>query len=212
MFEQERERMVAEQVAARGVADQAVLQAMRSVPRHLFVPKGHVHEAYADYPLPIGFGQTISQPYIVGLMLALSEPTPNKRLLEVGSGCGYLLAVASNIFKEVVGIEVVEGLYQQSLRFLEEVGAKNVRVMCGDGYKGVVEHSPYDAIIVSCSCSRIPQPLLDQLSPGGIVVLPVGDVLFQELITIRKEKDGKTATTTHGGVRFVPLISVHDAE
>lgn len=211
MFDLERQRMVDEQIAARGVADQTVLQAMRTVPRHMFVPKTHVQESYQDYPLSIGFGQTISQPYIVALMLELAEPAPTKRLLEVGSGCGYLLAVASKLFKEVVGIERIEGLYQDSVGYLREVEAKNVHVLCGDGYEGVAKFGPYDSIIVSCSCSRVPQPLLDQLAPGGIVVLPVGDVLFQELITVRKSADGKYATMSHGGVRFVPLISVHDA-
>ncbi len=210
MFDTERQRMVDEQIAARGVRDQAVLKAMRTVPRHLFVPKTHLHEAYADYPVPIGFGQTISQPYIVGLMLELSEPALSKRLLEVGSGCGYLLAIASMIFKEVVGIERVEGLYQDSLSFLQDVNAKNVRVLCGDGYDGVSKLGPYDSIIVSCASSRVPRPLLDQLAPGGVLVLPVGDVLFQELITVRRTADGTYTTLSHGGVRFVPLISAHD--
>lgn len=212
MFDVERERMVNEQIAARGVADQAVLQSMRTVPRHLFVPKTHLHEAYADHPLPIGYGQTISQPYIVALMLALAEPASHKRLLEVGSGCGYLLAVAAQLFAEVVGIERIEELYRESLDLLEAAGVQNAHVVCGDGYEGVAKRGPYDSIIVSCACSRIPQPLLDQLAPGGVAVLPVGDVLFQELITIRKMGDGKYTSTSHGGVRFVPLISVHDAD
>jgi protein-L-isoaspartate(D-aspartate) O-methyltransferase len=210
MFDMERQRMVDQQIAARGVKDLAILQAMREVPRHIFVPKTHLQESYEDHPLPIGFGQTISQPYIVALMLELSEPSPTKRLLEVGSGCGYLLAIASKIFKEVVGIERIEGLYQDSVTFLQNVGAKNVKVMCGDGYEGVTKFGPYDSIIVSCSCSRIPQPLLEQLSPGGVLAVPVGDVLFQELITVRRTEEGKVTTMSHGSVRFVPLISLHE--
>jgi protein-L-isoaspartate(D-aspartate) O-methyltransferase len=210
MFEKERQRMVDGQIAARGVADQAVLQAMREVPRHVFVPKTHVQESYEDYPLPIGFGQTISQPYIVALMLELSEPGPKKRLLEVGSGCGYLLSVASKIFKQAVGIERIEGLYQDSLGFLQTLGTKNVQVICGDGYEGAAKLGPYDAIIVSCACTRIPQPLLDQLAPNGLLVVPVGDVIFQELLTVRRTAEGSFETRSHGGVRFVPLISLHD--
>lgn len=210
MFETQRQRMVDEQIAARGVRDPAVLKAMREVPRHLFVSTSRLDEAYNDYPLPIGYGQTISQPYIVAWMLELAEPSPNKRLLEVGSGCGYLLAVASKIFKEVIGIERVEGLYKDSTEFLKEVGDKNVKVFCGDGYEGLKKLGPYDSIIVSCSCSRPPQPLIEQLAPGGLMVVPVGDVLFQELVTVRKTEDGSLVTRSHGGVRFVPLISLHD--
>lgn len=210
MFDIERQRMVDEQIFARGVTDPAVLKAMREVPRHLFVSTYHLHEAYNDYPIPIGYGQTISQPFIVAWMLELSEPSPEKRLLEVGSGCGYLLAVASKIFKQVVGIERVEGLYKDSVGFLKQVGAKNVKVFCGDGYEGISNLGPYDSIIVSCSCSRPPTPLLEQLSPGGMLVVPVGDVLFQELVTVRKQADGTYLTRSHGGVRFVPLISIHD--
>jgi protein-L-isoaspartate(D-aspartate) O-methyltransferase len=210
MFDLERQRMVDEQIVSRGVTDSAVLQAMREVPRHMFVPKTHINESYEDYPLPIGYGQTISQPYIVALMLELSEPSPTKTLLEVGSGCGYLLAVASKLFKQVVGIERIEGLYQESIALLQNVQAKNVHVICGDGYEGVCAHGPYGSIIVSCSCSRIPQPLLDQLAPGGVLAIPVGDVLFQELLTVRRTEEGKFVTRSHGAVRFVPLISDHD--
>jgi protein-L-isoaspartate(D-aspartate) O-methyltransferase len=205
-----RAQMVERQLVERGIRDPDALAAMRAVPRHLFVPKTHLHESYEDYPLPIGFGQTISQPYIVALMLALAEPALNKRLLEVGSGCGYLLAVASNIFKEVVGVERIEGLYQDSITFLQNVGVKNALVLCGDGYEGVAQAGPYDAIIVSCACSQIPQPLLEQLAPGGVLVLPVGDALFQELLTVRRTEEGTCATVSHGSVRFVPLISLHD--
>jgi protein-L-isoaspartate(D-aspartate) O-methyltransferase len=212
MFDQERLAMVEGQIVARGVHDFSVIEAMRQIPRHVFVAPQLAAQAYEDHPLPIGFGQTISQPYIVALMLELVKPSPTKRLLEVGSGCGYLVAVASRIFKEVVGIERIEGLYRNSVTYLQAIGVHNARVLCGDGYEGAAQFQPYDSIIVSCACSAPPQPLLKQLSLGGVLVVPVGDGLFQELLTVERTEEDKYNIITHGGVRFVPLISPHDTE
>lgn len=211
MLEAERRRMVDEQIVARGVSHSEVIAAMLETPRHEFVPGIQRAEAYEDHPLPIGFGQTISQPYIVALMLELSEPSIHKRLLEVGSGCGYLLAVASKLFHDVVGIERIEGLCHNSVATLNKLKIQNAHVVCGDGYEGSAQFQPYGSIIVSCCCSHPPHPLLDQLAPGGVMVAPVGDVFLQELVIIRREEDGRYITTSGGGVRFVPLISPHDS-
>lgn len=209
MLEKERWLMVEDQIHARGVVNPAVLVAMKDIPRHLFVPEERVDEAYEDHPVPIGFGQTISQPYIVALMLELSEPAPTKKLLEIGSGSGYLLAIASKIFKSAVGVERVEGLCDQSRIALQKAGIKNVEVFCRDGYEGLEKQGPYDSIIVSCACPVIPKALIQQLAPLGVLVAPVGDSFFQELIVVHKQKDGKLVTFSHCGVRFVPLISSH---
>jgi protein-L-isoaspartate(D-aspartate) O-methyltransferase len=210
MFETERNRMVEYQIAARGVTHKGLLASMRSVPRHLFVPEQNRDLSYEDRPVSIGFAQTISQPYIVALMIELVEPMKTKKLLEVGSGCGYLLAVASALFKEVVGIECVEGLYTQSVATLKAAGITNSQVVYGDGYEGAKDKGPFDAIIVSCACSRPPSPLLAQLSVGGILAAPVGDSIFQELVTVKRMEDGTFMTASHGAVRFVPLVSPHE--
>jgi protein-L-isoaspartate(D-aspartate) O-methyltransferase len=209
MFERERNDMVEEQIRARGVSHKAILEAMKVVPRHLFVPEESCSESYEDHPVQIGFGQTISQPYIVGLMLELVKPEPSKKLLEIGSGSGYLLALASHLFKTVVGIERIEGLCLQSQQSLEAARIEGVHVLCKDGYEGEKLFAPYDAIIVSCGCPIVPKPLLQQLAVGGILVAPVGESLFQELLIMTKKKDGSLVTISYCGVRFVPLISKH---
>jgi len=210
MFEKDRLEMVDKQIIARGVAHNGIIEAMRRIPRHLFVPEEHRRDAYADHPVHIGHGQTISQPYIVACMLELSEPGPSKRLLEIGSGSGYLVAVAASLFKEVVGIERIEELCTASRAALQATGVTNAHIICADGYEGE-EGARFDSIIVSCSCSRPPPPLLEQLSPGGVFVAPVGDVIFQELVVVRRSLQGDLSTEIHGGVRFVPLISPHEA-
>jgi protein-L-isoaspartate(D-aspartate) O-methyltransferase len=212
MFEKERWLMVEDQIHARGVTNPEVLVAMKDVPRHLFVPDELMEEAYEDHPVHIGFGQTISQPYIVALMLELAEPGPAKKLLEIGSGSGYLVAVASKLFKSVVGVERIEGLCDQSKISLQNAGIKNAQITCKDGYEGLEQMGPYDSIIVSCACPVIPKALIQQLAPLGVLVAPVGDSFFQELIIVRKEPDGRLATFSHCGVRFVPLISPHISE
>jgi protein-L-isoaspartate(D-aspartate) O-methyltransferase len=206
MFTDRRTEMVLEQLIARGIRDESVLKAMGTVPRHMFVPKHLLHEAYEDHPVSIGSGQTISQPYIVALMLELAQPSKEKKLLEIGSGCGYLLAIASSLFKTVIGIERVEELYTASQLVLKRLKYSNSTVRCGDGFVGAKDAAPFDAIIISCSCEKVPSPLLDQLAPDGILVAPVGDSLFQELLTVHRTPQG-FVYDSHGAVRFVPLVS-----
>ncbi len=211
MFEHEREQMVERQIIARGITNKPLIEAMRKVPRHLFVPKEYLDEAYGDYPVSIGYGQTISQPYVVALMLEMVQPDRSKRLLEIGSGSGYLVAVAAKLFKEVVGIERIEPLCVASRKSLQEANSKGARLECSDGYEGDPNKSgQFDAIIVSCSCSHPPQPLIDQLAPGGIFVAPIGDSFIQDLVTISRAEDGSLSRAIYGGVRFVPLISEKD--
>lgn len=209
MFENERQQMVDRQLIARGIANESLIAAIRQVPRHLFVPKEYWSEAYEDYPVSIGHGQTISQPYVVALMLEMVHPHISKKLLEIGSGSGYLVAVASHLFKEVIGIERIEPLCVQSRKALNDANIKNVRIECADGYEGDPDQT-FDAIIVSCSCSHPPKPLIDQLALGGIFVAPVGDSFIQELVIVRREEDGSLTSEYGGGVRFVPMISEHD--
>jgi len=206
MFEQERTQMVELQLEGRAISNREVLQAMEKVPRHLFVDKKLKDQAYEDHPLPIGFGQTISQPYIVAYMLELSVPSPSKRLLEIGSGCGYLVAVASHLFKEVVGIERIEGLVQKSRQYLEKLHVNNTRLLCADGALGDLDEELFDAIIISCAVSDIPQSLLNQLAPNGLLIAPVGQEFFQELVIVEKLDDGSFERSYRGGVRFVPLL------
>lgn len=206
-YEEERKAMVARQIRGRGVVLPELLAAMETIPRHLFVPAVPIDEAYGDHPSPIGFGQTISQPYIVASMLELSEPATTKNLLEVGSGCGYLLAVASLLFARVVGIERVEELWRCSVSQLRQLAITNAQVLCSDGYQGAPVHAPFDSIIISCYCPSVPEPLLEQLRVGGLLVAPLGDGLGQELVRIKKLDDHTFEREPRGGVRFVPLVS-----
>jgi len=196
--------MVETQIVARGVRDQRVLAAMREVPRHLFVGPSESARAYEDHPLPIGGNQTISQPYIVALMTELAEVGPQDKVLEIGTGSGYQSAVLSKLAREVYSIEIVPELARQSAERLKKLGYVNVTVREGDGYRGWPEHAPFDAIIVTAAPDRIPQPLLDQLAPGGRMVIPVGS-FFQELKVLSKDKDGKISEKDIIPVRFVPM-------
>lgn len=198
-----REQMVAQQIAARGVKDKRVLQAMRDVPRHLFVPKEMQPYAYADSPLPIGYEQTISQPYIVAFMTEALGLRPVDRVLEVGTGSGYQAAVLSVLVREVYSIEIVEPLAKEATERLKHLGYTNVKVRAGDGYRGWPEEAPFDAIIVTAAPDHIPKPLLDQLSLNGRLVIPVGKA-FQTLIRItRTEKGYKKERLLP--VQFVPM-------
>jgi protein-L-isoaspartate(D-aspartate) O-methyltransferase len=200
-----RERMVTEQIISRGVTDQSTLQAMRKVPRHLFIPKEYESEAYDDNPLPIGYGQTISQPYIVAYMTEVAEPDPSKTALEVGTGSGYQAAVLAETVKSVHSIEIVPELAMESAERLKKLGYKNITVKYGDGYNGWKEFSPFDIIIVTAAAEQIPQPLIDQLAENGRLVIPVGAPLaVQELILLIK-KDGKIEKRRMTFVRFVPF-------
>jgi protein-L-isoaspartate(D-aspartate) O-methyltransferase len=203
-FAVQRRRMVEEQIKRRGVTDAAVLAAMQKVPRHLFVPVEERAEAYGDHPLPIGLGQTISQPYIVALMASLVEPGKGERVLEIGTGSGYQAAVLSELAREVYSIEIVAELGLRARRTLEELGYDNVEVRIGDGFQGWPDRAPFDAIVVTAAPPRVPEPLLSQLKTGGKLVVPVGD-LVQTLVVYSKRRDGGFDRKEIIPVRFVPM-------
>lgn len=183
-----------------------VLGAINAVPRHRFVPARHVTDAYANRPLPIGHGQTISQPYIVALMTELLEPGADDVVLEVGAGSGYQAAVLAKLVARVKTIEIIEPLARSASARLEHLGYRNVEVKLADGYYGWPEHGPYDGIVVTAAASSIPPPLVKQLKPGGRMVIPVGaPFLTQDLILLTKDADGKVSTTSVLPVAFVPL-------
>ena len=199
-----RERMVAEQIEARGIRDKKVLSAMRKVERHRFVPEKYRDGAYDDHALPIGEGQTISQPYIVALMTAVVKPQPDMKVLEIGTGSGYQAAVLAELCKSVYTIEIVETLGRQAQKILARL-YKNVQVRIGDGYQGWPEQAPFDAILVTCSPTHVPQPLADQLREGGRMVIPVGEEGRQELVVLTKSV-GKLRQESVISVRFVPMV------
>jgi protein-L-isoaspartate(D-aspartate) O-methyltransferase len=198
-----RGRMVAGQIEARGITDKRVLQAMRKVERHLFVPGQHRRQAYFDSPLPIGEGQTISQPYIVAIMTELLDLQGPERVLEIGTGSGYQAAILGELCKEVYTIEIVENLGRRSSRLLDSLDYKNISVRIGDGYAGWPEKAPFDAIMLTAAPPKIPQPLLDQLAEGGRLVAPVGED-YQTLQFVTKIK-GVLKYHDIIPVRFVPM-------
>jgi len=202
-WEGARQSMVASQIKARGISDPRVLAALAKVERHLFIPKGYRTRAYRDHPLPIGENQTISQPYIVALMTELLELDGDEKVLEVGTGSGYQAAVLAEITTEVYTIEIVKPLAERSEKVLDSLGYDNITVRCGDGYAGWEEQAPFDAIIVTCAPSEIPQPLLEQLADSGRMVVPVGD-FWQELMLIERFGD-EIRRTNVIPVRFVPM-------
>ena len=203
----ERVRMVREQIQDRGVADQAVIGAMLAVPRHVFVPASLRDEAYSDRPLPIGEGQTISQPYIVALMTELLALEPGDKVLEVGTGSGYQAAVASHLADSVFTVEILPKLAAQATRRLRELGYTDVVVKQTDGYHGWPEHAPFDAIVVTAAAGHIPPPLIQQLVPGGRMVIPVGGPFqVQQLVLVEKAEDGAVTTRALLPVQFVPLV------
>jgi len=203
----ERERMVREQIQQRGIRRAEVLHAMRETPRHLFIPDRLRSQAYEDHPVPIGYGQTISQPYIVGLMTELLEPRQGLKVLEIGTGSGYQAAVLSPLVKHVYSLEIVPELARSASALLAKLGYKNVTVRWGDGYLGWPEEAPFDRIIITAAPPDLPKALLDQLKPGGKLVAPVGSSLFgQELVVVEKTADGKLRKRNMGGVIFVPMV------
>jgi protein-L-isoaspartate(D-aspartate) O-methyltransferase len=202
-FAKARERMVVEQIEARGVSDPRVLAALRAVPRHEFVPAEQRAYAYEDRPLPIGEGQTISQPYIVAVMTELLRLGGDERVLEIGTGSGYQAAVLGRLAREVYTIEIVPELAHRAETDLRRLGFANVHVRTGDGYRGWPEHAPFDAIIATAAPEHVPQPLVDQLAVGGRLVLPVGDV-FQDLVLVTRDEKGVREERLLG-VRFVPM-------
>ena len=199
-----REKMVKEQIARRGVKNKRVLEAMGKVERHLFVPENLKNLAYTDGPLPIGYNQTISQPYIVAFMTQAAQLGPDERVLEIGTGSGYQAAVLAELVKEIYTIEIIEPLAESSRLLLENLGYDNIKVKYGDGYKGWKEYSPFDAIIVTAAPSQIPMELVGQLKTGGRMVVPIGG-FYQELFLITKTDTGfeKKALLP---VRFVPMV------
>jgi protein-L-isoaspartate(D-aspartate) O-methyltransferase len=202
----ERDGMVTGQVESRGVGDAAVLSAMRQVPRHLFVPPALRGDAYADYPLAIGHGQTISQPYIVALMTDLARPTPTDRALEIGTGSGYQTAILSRVVSHVFSLEIDDDLRRQASERLARLGYANVTVLTADGYEGLVREAPFDIVLVTAAPPRVPQALVDQLAPAGRLVIPVGHHNGQELAVVVKRADGGTSTRTIAQVIFVPMV------
>jgi len=201
----ERLRMVEYQIASRGIRDHRVLSAMKEVPRHLFVPPPYDKSAYEDCPLPIGNGQTISQPYIVALMTELLSLQPTDSVLEIGTGCGYQAAILAALVRQVTTIERIPEVAGLARANLSAVGCRNVEVIVGDGTLGHPQKAPYDGIIITAATPSVPRPLIEQLAEGGRLVAPVGGRDIQELIRLRK-KGGSLNEDHHGGVRFVPLI------
>jgi protein-L-isoaspartate(D-aspartate) O-methyltransferase len=204
-FTARRERMVREQIEARGITDTKVLNALRKVERHRFVPDNLASEAYTDSPLPIGEGQTISQPYIVAFMTQILGLDVTKKVLEVGTGSGYQAAILAEICREVYTVEIIDSLAEQAKQRLSELGYLNIRVKTGDGYQGWKEFAPFDAILVTCAPTHIPDPLKEQLAEGGRMVIPVGERRVQELVLLRKEK-GRLIQESVLPVRFVPML------
>ncbi len=209
-FTEQRNAMVKEQIADRGVEDPAVLKAMRIVPRHLFVPEGIRSRAYDDGPLPIGHGQTISQPYIVAYMTEVLKAGKGDSVLEIGTGSGYQAAVLSPLVKKVYTMEIIPELAASSKERLKKLGYSNVEVKEGDGYYGWPERAPFDAIIVTAAAGHIPPPLIQQLKNGGRMVIPVGGFfMVQSLVLVSKDRKGEITTRNLLPVRFVPLTGGH---
>ncbi len=199
-----REKMVTGQLESRGIQSSRVLAAMRKVERHRFVPPDMINQAYGDYPLPIGEGQTISQPLIVAFMTEVLDLKPTAKVLEIGTGSGYQAAILAELCKEVYTIEIIEVLGKKATELLQLLGYKNIFVRIGDGYQGWPEAAPFDAIIVTCSPTHVPQPLQNQLKEGGRLIIPVDESGAQELVLLTKKK-GKLTRENRMPVRFVPM-------
>jgi protein-L-isoaspartate(D-aspartate) O-methyltransferase len=205
--------MVERQLTARGIKDERILVTMGKVPRHEFVPQGHRAAAYADGPLPIGQGQTISQPYIVAFMTEAIGPRRGQRVLEVGTGSGYQAAVLAELVGEVYTIELLPELAEAAKKRLARLGYRNVHVKAGDGYLGWPDKGPFDAVVVTCGAKEVPQPLFEQLKPGGKMIIPVGEATeVQTLRVITKGSDGKREVRDLLPVRFVPLRRAEKAD
>ena len=203
-----RERMVQNQLIPRGIKDSRVLQAMGTVPRHLFVEEALVGEAYNDHPLPIGHKQTISQPYIVAFMTEALKLEGEERTLEIGTGSGYQTAILAELCKRVYTVERIKPLIEKAEELLAQLRYRNILFKTFDGTLGWKEYGPYDAIMVTAGAPRIPEPLLDQLADGGRMIVPVGDKFSQDLILVHREKDDYKQRNL-GGCRFVDLVGVH---
>ena len=210
-FAESREHMVSTQIEGRGVDDSSVLAAMRTTPRHAFVPAEYVSQAYEDHPLPIGYGQTISQPYIVAIMSAALDTEPEDKVLEVGTGSGYQAAVLAEMGLDVYTIEIVPELATEAAARLADVGYDQITTLTADGYWGWPDQAPFDAIIVTAAPDHVPQPLVAQLAPGGWMVIPVGPVgAVQTLWRFTVDDDGELLAENLGGVSFVPFTRAQD--
>lgn len=203
--------MIENQIIDRGVSDERVIKAMNDVPRHLFVKESLRDLAYADGPLPIGYNQTISQPYIVAYMTEILQPDTHHIVLEVGTGSGYQAAILSKLVNHVYSIEIIPELGKEATSRLDKLGYDNVTVKIGDGYNGWEEHAPFDRIIVTAAPEQIPKKLVDQLKSGGLMVLPVGKTSFgQDMRVVKKDRTGQVTTQETIPVRFVPMIHEHN--
>lgn len=208
-FRRNRERMVREQVEDRGIADPAVLRAMRAVPRHLFMEEAFIPQAYADHALPIGHGQTISQPYIVALMTSLLEIMPGMRVLEIGTGSGYQTAILAEMGAYVLSVERVRELAAQARARLAAMRYLRVRIKIDDGTLGWPDEAPFDRIVVTAAGPKIPKPLVDQLADPGRMVLPVGESRGSQTLTLVRKENGRVTTQKVGAVTFVDLVGAH---
>jgi protein-L-isoaspartate(D-aspartate) O-methyltransferase len=204
-YQNQRKEMVERQLVLRGITDRRVLEAFLRVPRHLFVQPAMQHRAYDDNPLPIGQGQTISQPLMVALMTQALRLAGPERVLEIGTGSGYQAAILAELVSQVFTVERVEPLARQARQLLDDLHYKNIAIKIGDGTLGWAEHAPYDRIIVTAGAPKVPKAYWDQLAEGGVLAIPVGDSCVQSLQVIEK-KDGKEERRDHGGCTFVPLV------
>ena len=198
-------KMVERDIKGRGVSDRKVLDAMSRIGRHLFVDSSFMDSAYEDHPLPIGEGQTISQPYVVALMTEALKLKPTDKVLEIGTGSGYQAAVLAEIVSEVYTIEIRKGLAEKSEKLLQKLGYRNIKVKYADGYNGWGEHAPFDAIIVTASANHIPPPLIKQLKEGGRLIIPLGSTVYFQMLTLAAKKKGELEIEQMGSVAFVPM-------
>jgi protein-L-isoaspartate(D-aspartate) O-methyltransferase len=205
-YQSMRMTMVKDQIVKRGIRNPLTIKAMEKVPRHLFVPSQYTERAYEDNPLPIGYDQTISQPFIVAYMTEIAMPTKWKKVLEIGTGSGYQAAVLAEIVDSVYTIEIIPELAKQATARLAKMGYKNIVTKQGDGYKGWKEHAPYDIIMVTAADDHIPQPLIDQLAENGRLIMPVGPHSSEQQIVLATKKNGKIDKRKLVMVRFVPLL------
>jgi protein-L-isoaspartate(D-aspartate) O-methyltransferase len=201
-----REKMVREQLISRGIRDRGVLNAMARIPRHLFVDRSLSRSAYGDHPLPIGEGQTISQPYVVALMTEALELKPTDRVLEIGTGSGYQAAVLAEVVREVYTIEIRKKLKERASRLLAGLGYKNIKTKHGDGYFGWEEYAPFDAIIITASANHIPPPLIKQLKNGGRLIIPLGSTVYYQVLTLVTKRGEELDVRQMGRVAFVPMV------
>lgn len=208
-FVELRSQMVDDQIATRGIDDSKVLDVMRKIPRHKFVPDDMVELAYNDHPLPIGYGQTISQPYIVALMTQTLNPKPGQRILEIGTGSGYQAVVLAELGVDVYTIEIIPELAEQAALRFQELGYTNIHSLTADGYFGWEEFAPFDAVIVTAAPDHLPQPLANQLAENGRLVIPIGPIGFVQTLWLFEKEAGEMQATNLGGVTFVPFTGDH---